>query len=377
MSVHSHLHMLRGGVTEWNRWREANPTLAPDLSGFDFSKPLARGHNTASWPDMFYEDLNRLGNDLTGVNFSGANLAGTRLKGWLFDHADLRSAKLTAADLTQADLRDSCLNDADLSGANLTEADFCHATLQRANLQRATLVRTDFYYADLTGADLRAANGSTTMFVGSNLSGANLEGCRVYGADVWKVQLADSVQRNLIITPDEEPVITVDNLEIAQFIYLLLNNEKIRHVIDTITSKVVLILGRFTPERKAVLDSIRAELRNRNYLPVLFDFDKPSSKTTLETVSTLAHMARFVVADLTDAKSVLQELQAVVPSNPSVPVQPVMLNSQSEPGMFDFFRMFPWVLPAFLYEDQDGLLAAITDKVIGPAEKKAKEQTGR
>jgi hypothetical protein len=28
-----------------------------------------------------------------------------------------------------------------------------------------------------------------------------------------------------------------------------------------------------------------------------------------------------------------------------------------------------------LYDDQEGLLAAITDKVIGPAEAKAKEQT--
>jgi hypothetical protein len=45
--------------------------------------------------------------------------------------------------------------------------------------------------------------------------------------------------------------------------------------------------------------------------------------------------------------------------------------------MFDFFRMYPWVLKPLLYSDQDGLLAAITDKVIGPAEAKAKEQTGR
>ncbi len=75
-----------------------------------------------------------------------------------------------------------------------------------------------------------------------------------------------ATQLNLIITPPEEPtVITVDNLEVAQFIYLLLHNEKIRHVIDTITSKVVLILGRFTPERKVVLYALREELRKRNY----------------------------------------------------------------------------------------------------------------
>jgi hypothetical protein len=47
---------------------------------------------------------------------------------------------------------------------------------------------------------------------------------------------------------------------------LLLHNQKVRDVIDTITSKVVLILGRFTDERKAVLDALREELRKRNYL---------------------------------------------------------------------------------------------------------------
>jgi len=67
-------------------------------------------------------------------------------------------------------------------------------------------------------------------------------------------------------------------LEVAQFVYLLVNNQRIRHVIDTITSKIVLILGRFTHERKAVLDALRDELRKRDYLPILFDFDKPASR---------------------------------------------------------------------------------------------------
>jgi hypothetical protein len=45
--------------------------------------------------------------------------------------------------------------------------------------------------------------------------------------------------------------------------------------------------------------------------------------------------------------------------------------------MFEHFKRFSWVLKPYLYEDQQGLLAAITEKVIGPAEAKAKEQTGR
>jgi hypothetical protein len=206
---------------------------------------------------------------------------------------------------------------------------------------------------------------------------ATLASCSIYGISTWGISTAGTRQRDLIITPHDEPTITVENLQLAQFIYLLLNNQNIRHVIDTITSKVVLILGRFTPERKAILDAIRDELRKRDYLPVLFDFEKPSNRDITETVSTLAHMARFVIADITDARSIPQELIAIVPSLPSVPVQPLLLASQREYGMFEHFKRFPWVLEPYLYDDQDGLLAALKDRVIGPAEKKAKEQTGR
>jgi hypothetical protein len=65
----------------------------------------------------------------------------------------------------------------------------------------------------------------------------------------------------------------------------------------------VLILDRFTDERKVVLDALRDELRKRNYPPVLFDFDKPVSQTTDETITLLARMARFVIADISDAES--------------------------------------------------------------------------
>ena len=214
--------------------------------------------------------------------------------------------------------------------------------------------------------------------VRTKLTEATIEGCRVFGASVWDVDLRSANQLNLRINEfDDESTITIDNLEVAQFIYLLLDNAKIRDVIDTVGRKLVLILGRFTPDRKPVLDAIRDELRKLDYLPVLFDFEKPRSRSTGETVSILAHLARFVIADLTDAKSVLQELQAIALTNPSVPIQPLLLHTQTAPGMFDSFRHYPWVLEPYLYDDQDNLLALLNEKVIGPAEVKAKEQTGR
>jgi hypothetical protein len=208
--------------------------------------------------------------------------------------------------------------------------------------------------------------------VETNLVDATLTDCRIYGISAWDVKLSEGTkQQGLIITPDDEPAVTVDDLEVAQFVYLLLHNEKIRRVIDTITSKVVLILGRFSlPERKLVLDALREELRKRGrgYVPVVFDFEKPRSQTTINTVMLLARMARFVIADISDAKSVLQELQAIVPHSPKVPVQPIIVAGQEEPGMFDSFEAYPWFLKVYRYDTPAQLLDHLDDRVIGPVE---------
>jgi uncharacterized protein YjbI with pentapeptide repeats len=270
--------------------------------------------------DLSGADLRRA--NLTEAHLKEVNLSGANLNLATLREARLFEAELSGADLSGADLRGANLSRANLIGANLREAglsgaNLSDATLIRANLSGADLRRADFNETNLTEANLIGASLHQAVLVGTVLTRANLTGCYVHGFSVWDVQLEEAIQSSLVITPLGDPTITVDNLEVAQFIYLLLNNQKIRHVIDTITSKVVLILGRFTPERKAIFDAIRDELRRRDYVPILFDFEKPSTKSTLETVSTLAHMARFVIADLTHAKSVLQELQAVVPTNPT------------------------------------------------------------
>jgi hypothetical protein len=210
--------------------------------------------------------------------------------------------------------------------------------------------------------------------VGTDLTGADLTGCRIYGVSAWDLKLESAKQQNLVITVKGvkgEPEIHVDNIEVAQFIYLLLQNQKIRDIIDTITSKVVLILGRFTNERKAVLDALREELRKRDYLPILFDFELPERRNVTETVPLLARMARFIIADLTDPSSIPQELQAIIPSV-RVPVQPLLLEGSSLYSMFKDFdpQDYHWVLPVYRYKEPEQLLATLADKVIAPAELK-------
>jgi hypothetical protein len=200
-----------------------------------------------------------------------------------------------------------------------------------------------------------------------------LSSCAIYGIAAWDVHLEGAKQEDLVITLPNQPMITVDNLKIAQFIYLLLNNKEIRDVIDTITSKVVLILGRFTSERKRVLDALREELRNHDYLPILFDFEKPTNRDITETVSTLAHMARFVIADITQAKSIPQELERIVQGLPSVPVQPLLQARAKEYGMAEHYWRYPWVLNIYRYRDVEHLRQSIQKCIIEPAEQKAKD----
>jgi len=172
----------------------------------------------------------------------------------------------------------------------------------------------------------------------------------------------------------------VDSLQVSQFLYLLLNKKEIRQVIDTITSKVVLILGRFTPERKAILDAIQDKLRDYNYLSMMFDFTNPTgelpiaSRNYIETVSTLAHMARFVIADITDAKVVLQELEHIVSSLPSVPIQPIVqANTAITPVIIDFVGRLNFLKHLYRYTDIVDVTASLHDKIIAPAEAKLTE----
>src|SRR6266571_7412436 len=227
MANQEHLDILNQGVDVWNEWREKHYELVPALDRIDLS-----------WRNLSKANLRQT--DLSWTNLSRAQL----------ENADLSKATLQGAFLQEASLKKAMLKEANMREANLSGADLSEACLIDANLYGAILFKANLSRAKLTGATLCGAT-----FVETNLTAATLTNCLVYGISVWKAQLQEIRQDNLVITPPNEPTITVDSLEVAQFVYLLLNNEKIRDVIDTITSKVVLILVRFTPERKAILDT--------------------------------------------------------------------------------------------------------------------------
>ena len=336
------LLLALGSVPAWNEWRRKHPEVRPDFQG----QNLYGVFSEIDAPFL--------------VKGARARLSGMDLRG-----ANLRFAFLEFADLSEADL-----TDADLDGAILTDSNLDKARLEAANLHDANLRR-----ASLQGTILRRANLMFAQFNEANLSGADLRDASIYGVSAWRVRVDDGTrQTELRVRPyGDEQTITVDDIEIAQFIFALFSAERLRHVIDTVTSKVVLILGRFTEERKKVLDALRDELRKRNYIPVLFDFEKPDSRDLTETISTLAHMARFVIADITDAKSIPQELMKIIPNLPSLPVRPIILDGQYEYAMFKDFGGYLSVLPPWRYRDSEHLLASLETEVIGPALNRAQE----
>jgi uncharacterized protein YjbI with pentapeptide repeats len=362
------LAVLRQGVDDWNGWRRQNPDVWVDLTKADLSKAILIGANLTK--------AILIGADLSRANLFSADLSGALLISTSLARANLSKAKLVGGQLFGAKLPRVNLIQADLSGASLALANLLSGKLNEANLSDADLSSANLREANLTGANLSRANLLTTNLVRTNLTDAVLTGCRVYGISAWDLKLDGAEQKDLVITPPNESEITVDNLEVAQFIYLLLNNERVRHVIDTITSKVVLILGRFTPERKAVLDALREELRKRDYTPVVFDFEKPGSKDLTGTIQTLANMARFVIADLTDPSSVPHELAMVVPATP-VAIQPILLEGRREYSMFVDLRIrYHWVLEPFCYVSADRLIADLREHLVVPAEAKARELRG-
>jgi Pentapeptide repeats (8 copies) len=286
---------------------------------------------------------------LIGVNLSGQNLSGQNFSGYNLHKASFNETDLQDADLSEANLSEVTFEGADLHGAKLNSAD-----LRGANLNRTALTRTDFSDADLTGSS-------------------------IYGIAPWDLTVTSGTrQENLIITPPGTSAIAVDNIKVAQFIYLLLNNQEMRDVIDAIVRKGVLLLGRFTDGRLAVLERLQAELRKRGFVPMVFNFDKPEVKDITETVRLLAGMSHFVIADITSPRSTPLELQATVPEC-MIPFVPIIENGEKPFAMFRdlWIKYRDWVFEPISYPSVDRLIEVLDEEIIRPAQERFSDLLAR
>lgn len=343
MAIAEHVEIFKKGSQVWNAWRDENPHISPDLSDIDFESDVHTYKEMYDMPEftgynLSYMNINRVtarNSYFINCFFTGSTLNFSDICFSLFQNCSFEEASLAVSKIGSEEFQECDFTNADLSYCSAEETNFSGSKFISTKLSNMSLVKTDF---------------TNTV----------IDEARVYGISAWDLVLDGSIQNNILIE-EEGMSITVPTIEMAQFISLLVNNSKIRDIIDTITSKVVLILGRFTEERKIVLDTIKTELKGRGYLPVLFDFEGPSSRDVTETIMTLASLAKFVVADLSSPKSIPQELTQIIPHFPSLPVQPVIEKTQREYGMFEHFKRYPWVLEQIQYCEND--IQSLVEKV--------------
>jgi Pentapeptide repeats (8 copies) len=316
-----HVQRFRSGIDGWNQWRLQNPAIRPLLYGAELNG-IDPGER---------------------VNLANANLIGAHLRGAILTGANLHEANLGGADLT---------------GAHLEFANFC---------------RTDLYETILRQARLDGANLQGTQLAKTDFSGAYLTGCRIYGLSAWDIKVDQkTVQKDLVIVyekparTEEQGIqlgrVIVDDLRLAQFLYLILHNENIRYVFETASRKTVLILGRFG-DHKPVLERIRDWLREKDLIPLLFDFDNPV-KDLDETVRVLAGLSRFVIADLTDPQSIPMELEALVKTN-RIPFLPVIAEGGRAFSLSREFHWFWWFLQLRSYTSVEDLVVVLEERLGG------------
>jgi hypothetical protein len=340
--------------------------------------------------------------DLTGATLDEICVGSADLRGVILDECSLRGAWLKGANLENASLRGvvfSANPNGERGAGRLLYSSLCGADLTGADLSGVDLSFADLNDTTLSGANLSDANLSHVSLVRAAVDNAILRNTRIYGIAAWDLRGNPSLQQDLIITPEatlgdkkyyhvlresrisqleeehlsiQSPV-TVDNIKVAQFVYLLLNNQEIRDVIDTITSKAVLILGRFSKERKPVLDALRDALRSKDFLPIVFDFERPKGRDFTETIKVLAGMSCFVIADITNPKSSPLELQATVPDY-MIPFVPILQEGESAFAMFvDLQNKHDWALTTRTYNSCQELIQFLDDAVINPALEKRRE----
>lgn len=329
-----YVDLLSKGANAWNKWRTNNPDKTPCLREVNF---------VSEFSGCTFYDLP----EFHGVDFSNVDFNCSSFRNSIFCDCIFDGAKITFSDLVDAYFQSCSFKNVNMRVCKIGDAKFNDCVFEDSDLSYCSARNTSFH-----GSSFRNTILESISFVESDFSNTILDGCRVYGISSWDLNLQNSKQQDLIITKEGNPEITVDNIELAQFLYLMINNRNLRSIINTITSKVVLILGNFSPERKKILDNIRNQLRNYNLIPVMFDFDGPQSRNLTETVITLASMSKFIIADISLPRSIPHELATLVKEFPSVAVYPIIQGNEPEYGMFQDLAIYPWVKEVIRYSSE-------------------------
>ena len=250
MPNQEHLKILEAGPDAWNKWRDENPNIRPDLSqmnfmnknfnGFNFEKTIFNGSHL---PGVNFENINLMGAlfqacNLQGANFKktscvGASFLGARLDNTKFNGAILRSTSFKKAILQGVDLQEADLRGAILTGSSLEGALLKGSKLSGADLSTSSLSKLDLSNIDMTSAKCEMTNLSGVNLTNSTLRNANLEhatlshsilsqtdfqGANLANSHFTKAKMKDVWFTSRQVTTDISPALTKEQVSNSIFL---------------------------------------------------------------------------------------------------------------------------------------------------------------
>ena len=167
MANTEHLEILKQGVEVWNRWREENPNVHPDLSSTAFYVRNVIDMRAATLEQVIMAGKEYRGVRLDHFNLSKANLSGSFLRGADFHNANLSMSQMRDTNVSEVSLAGSNLTFADLIGADLT-----HSYLKRTKLNDTKLMQVNFTNSSIIETDFSGSEMFMTVFGNNNLRSA-------------------------------------------------------------------------------------------------------------------------------------------------------------------------------------------------------------
>lgn len=273
----------------WDDWKAANAT------SLGFFNDQIDSIRDPDWHGSFNKGASAY--DFSGIHFKDVSIHKAFAEGLHIQNAVFENVYF---------------DDGDFSRANFTNCQFINTKFNK----------TIFTHANFEGATFVNCNLNRINLTNTNFKVKEIRETVVYGIAAWDIEISeDSLQSKLVIEKTynlyseiiEEGRIPlmVDNIELAQFIYYLSNHKKMRDTLNILNKRGVLLLGKFKDGGLARLYKLRDWFSEQNYLPMIFDFDRPASLDYTETVITLSGLSKLVVADLS-GNSVPQELHAIL-----------------------------------------------------------------
>ena len=170
---------------------------------------------------------------------------------------------------------------------------------------------------------------------------------------------------NLSLTPADEAGLLVDDLEMVQLMEALLMKSRWHDLFAARSLRLVLVLGSFAGWRRDHLDALREVLRRRDYVPVVVDLENRVGRKLREGIGNLAHLARFMIADLAGSREFVGHIRTFGLAIRTLPLQSIVPEGEE-------FIEIPGV-PAqepYRYRDTEHLIETFDECVLHPIEEK-------